>query len=178
MIWFTLCISKRYSPLPARFAPGVRASLMSLSFPVPHLRIAADDEAQRLAEAGDLAGVRVFADLDRLLGADGQVAQLRFAGVDDLVRGLRPAGRTGDDVAGTDREGLGSDAHFTGALDDVEHFLVDAMAVEGIGALSGRHRGQVVAELLRADARGDHADARFVALGRASSGCKLRRPRL
>src|SRR5262249_16699206 len=30
MIWFTWCISKRYSPLPARFAPGVRASPMSV----------------------------------------------------------------------------------------------------------------------------------------------------
>src|SRR5438067_4920086 len=30
MIWFTLCMSKRYSPGPARFAPGVLASAMSL----------------------------------------------------------------------------------------------------------------------------------------------------
>src|SRR5207245_1531501 len=100
---------------------------------------------------------RVFADLGRLLGADGQVAQLRLPSVDDLVRSLRPAGRTGDDVAGTDRECLGSDAHFTRALDDVEHFLLDAMTVEGIRALSRRHGGQVVAELLRADFRRDHA---------------------
>src|SRR5205085_6936314 len=94
------------------------------------------------------------------------IFELALSRVDDLVRALRPAGGAGDDVAGADRKALGADAHFARALDDVEHLFLRAMAVERIRALAGRHRRQVVAELLRADLRRDHADARLVALGR------------
>src|ERR671931_371991 len=178
MIWFTWCMSKRYSPAPARLAPGVRASVMSFSIPVADLLVAPIDEPHVLGETRDLAAVRVLAHLGRGLRAHGEIPELRAAGVDDLVRRLRPAGRAGDDVAGADREGLGSDADLAPALDDEEHLLLHAVAVEWIRALPRRHRGQVVAELLRADLRRDHADARFETLGRGAGRRVLRRPRL
>ena len=37
-----------------------------------------------------------------IIGAHGEVAQLLRAGVEDLVRHLRPTGRTGDEIPGAD----------------------------------------------------------------------------
>src|SRR5205085_3218957 len=100
-----------------RNAAAPQPLLALFALPVAELLTAADHEAQRLAEAGDLAGVRVFANLGRFLGTDGQVLELGASGIDDLVRGLRPAGRAGDDVARADRKALGADPHLARAVE-------------------------------------------------------------
>src|SRR4029079_8424850 len=129
-----------------------------------------------VAEAGDLAAVRVFADLRGAPAADGKVLQLRLPRIDDLVRGLRTAGGTGNDVAAADRIALSADPHLTRPFEDEEHLLLHAMAVERKRAFSRRHRGHVVAELLRADLRRDLADAGIESLRRRAGRRALRRP--
>ena len=82
------------------------------------------------------------------------------------MRGAGAARRMGDDVALADRERLLADPHLALAFEDEEHLLVDAMVVERPGALARRHHGEVVAELLRADAPPDVADLRLEFLRR------------
>jgi hypothetical protein len=74
-------------------------------------------------------------------------------GVDDLVRRLGPARRARDHVAGAQRPGVAAEAQLPRAFDDVEHLLVEAVVVEGEGALARRQHGHVVAQLFRTERR-------------------------
>src|ERR1051325_4136026 len=80
-----------------RYPRRLKARLPLLAFPVIEGAIRPTDitEAVHLAvaprelgEHSELAGIRVFGDLRRHLGADREVAQLRLRRVDDLVGGL------------------------------------------------------------------------------------------
>src|SRR5690242_499794 len=124
-------------------------------------------EAARRAvgEGAELGRVGVFTYFGRRLRADREIAHLRRAGVDDLVRGFRTAGGAGDDVAGADRVALGAIAQLAAAFEDDEHLLFGAVTVERAGALARRHHGEVAAQLARADTAGDLTPAQVVAFG-------------
>ena len=124
----------------------------------PELRLAVRPGLHR--HHGELVGIRIVADFRHLHRADGEILQLGLRRVDDLVRGLRAAGRMRDDVALFDWERLRADPHLALAFEHDEHLLVDAMIVERPGALAGRHHGQIAAELLRAEPPADVADLR------------------
>src|SRR5688572_6818915 len=111
-----------------------------LALPVVHVARSRFGRVAPLAiERDDLAGVGVLADLRVGHGADREVAEIGVGVVDDLVRGLGPADRAADDVAGADLARLGAVAQRSAARDDEEHLFLRAMAVEGTGALAGRH---------------------------------------
>src|SRR5262252_7619661 len=107
---------------------------ISLAVPVGHGVALAADEAERLRLAARLCGelgehaeftrVRVFGDVGREPGAHREVPELLRSGVDDLVRGLLPAGRAGDHVARADPMHGVADADLAGPLEDEEHLLV------------------------------------------------------
>jgi|GEM_PF-4700473 len=96
---------------------------------------------------------RVFGDLGRLLGADRQGLQFHLSGVDDLVRGLSSSGREGNQITSALWLDFCADAHLTGSFDEVSHLFVNAVIVQGEGALSRWYGGQVVTELPGADQR-------------------------
>src|SRR5262249_41207847 len=91
-----------------------------------------------------------------------EVAHRRVAGVDDLVGDLRPTRRAGDHVVLADRIALVAEAQLALALEDQEHLLLAAVAVERALHLAGRQDREVVAELAGADAAADRAAARGV----------------
>src|SRR4029079_3015339 len=105
--------------------------------------------AQPAAVSAYLLRIRVFADLRRHHRAYRQVAKVGVGIVDDLVRGFGAADRAADDVAGADLSRLLAVAQRARTLDDEEHFLLAAMAVERAGTLSRRHDVVRVAEILR-----------------------------
>ncbi len=57
------------------------------------------------------------------------------------------------------RVALVAHAQLAAALQDEEHLLVGMVVVQREGALARRHRGDVVAQHPRTDARADHANA-------------------
>src|SRR5688500_10807184 len=113
-------------------------------------------------EGDELSGVGILADLRVGHGAYREVAQIGVGVVDDLVRGLGPADRAADDVAGADPARLGAVAQHPAARDDEEHLFLRAMAVERTGALARRHDVVRAAELARAEERPDARAARSV----------------
>src|SRR6185437_12588864 len=132
---------------------------------VAETRVASVFIVRQVFVHAELAGIGVFADFDRCQRAHRQVAHFGVAGIDDLVCGFRAAGGAGDDVALPQRVMPVAVAKFTVALEDEEHFLFRAMAVERTIALARRDYGEVVAELARADATGNLGPAKVVLRG-------------
>src|SRR6185312_12645353 len=137
----------------------------------PELSRRAARVAQVVVEHQIFAGIRVFADIRRFVGADGEITQFGVAGVDDLVRGFRATGRAGDDVAGAQRVARVAVAQFAAAFEDEEHLLFHAVVVERTVAFARCHHGEVVAEFAGADAAGDLAPADVVVRSVFAGGC-------
>src|SRR6187551_335164 len=114
---------------------------------------------------GELLRVRILHGLGCDHGAHRQVAQLVLAGVDELVRCLGTAGRTGDEIPLPDRVALLAHAQFAAALQDEEHLFIGVMIVERKGALAWRHGGNVVAQRARTNTGADRTAARAEAFG-------------
>ena len=74
-----------------------------------------------------------------MLGADGKVAQLLGAGVDDLVGGFLAPGGAGNDVANTNGISRFSDPNFATTQQYEKRFLLGRMIVK-------RHRAYQVAQ--------------------------------
>ena len=146
-------------------------------FPVVQALSLAGDVAKRLTLRGsgkigidaELARFRVFADLRRTHGADGQEAQLLGAGVDDLMRGFDAASRTCDDVSCAQRIGVCSDANIAAAVYNQKHLFIDPVVVKRKRPIAGRDGGHVAAQLFRADAPADLAHSYVVAIRRLAS---------
>src|SRR5205085_2184016 len=85
---------------------------------------------------------------------------VRLGSIEDLMRHLGAAGRTGDEVTAANRIFFLSNANFSLAFQDEEHFLVHGMIVERESSLPRRHQGDVVTELLRAHLGTDPGETR------------------
>src|SRR4051812_509844 len=90
MIWFTFCISKTWSPGPARFAPGVLAcvSLMDTSLDDS---VGTELQGLRNRKPEGRCGVHVDYQFEARSLLDRQVARLRA--LEDLIDELRRAAK-------------------------------------------------------------------------------------
>src|SRR5579862_164528 len=114
-------------------------------------RIAARDDAEFLR-------VGVVPDVAVDHRADREIAKRRGAGVDELMRGA--ACRTADEIALPHGMLFIAEAKHALPFEDEEQLLVDVVIVERKGALAGRDRRHVVAELARADSRSNWRERR------------------
>src|SRR5262245_56726442 len=86
---------------------------------------------------GDLLGIGIVDDVDPAHGRNAEIAQVVGAGIDELMR-LR-AGRRGDDVAATNRDGRVAKPIFAFAGHNEEQLVHDVMPMEGERFLARRY---------------------------------------
>jgi len=112
------------------------------------------------SDSAKLAGIRVLPDVGVDHRADRDVPELDGAGVEELMRNVRSAGRTADEVAFPHGVLGCAKAQCSGAIEHEEHLLVGVVIVKRKRALAWRHRGHVVAQLARAELRCDRGELR------------------